>query len=86
MLGRAACKNYSQTRSRLHADIPFLSWLYCSEIAPLEYRHIGGAATAFGEWLMTFITVFAGPIGLTNIGWKFWLWVFSGNVVAILFV
>lgn len=61
-------------------------WLYCSEIAPLEYRHIGGAATAFGEWLMTFITVFAGPIGLTNIGWKFWIWVLSGNIVAIFFV
>jgi MFS family permease len=26
-------------------------WLYGSEIAPLEYRHIGGAATAAGEWL-----------------------------------
>jgi MFS family permease len=35
-------------------------WLYCAEIAPLEYRHIGAGATAFGEWLMTFITVFAG--------------------------
>ena len=23
-------------------------WLYCSEIAPLEYRHIGGAFTACG--------------------------------------
>lgn len=61
-------------------------WLYCSEIAPLKYRHIGGAATAFGEWLMTFITVFAGPIGLADIGWKFWIWVLSGNVVAIFFV
>lgn len=61
-------------------------WLYCSEIAPLEYRHIGGAATATGEWLMTFITVFAGPIGLTDIGWKFWLWVLSGNIVAVIFV
>lgn len=39
-------------------------WLYCSEIAPLEYRHIGAAATAFGEWLMTFITVFAGRKGI----------------------
>jgi MFS family permease len=29
-------------------------WLYCSEIAPLEYRHIGGAFCATGEWLMTF--------------------------------
>lgn len=61
-------------------------WLYCSEIAPLEYRHVGGAATAFGEWLMTFITVFAGPIGFEQIGWYFWLWVISGNVVAVIFV
>ncbi|KAF7192842.1 Sugar transporter STL1 [Pseudocercospora fuligena] len=61
-------------------------WLYCAEIAPLEYRHIGAAATAFGEWLMTFITVFAGPIGFDHIGWYFWLWVISGNVVAIIFV
>lgn len=44
-------------------------WLYCAEIAPLEYRHIGAGFTAFGEWLMTFITVFAGPIGFENIGW-----------------
>ncbi|KAK4569393.1 hypothetical protein LTR86_003156 [Recurvomyces mirabilis] len=61
-------------------------WLYCSEIAPLEYRHIGAAATASGEWLMTFITVFAGPIGFAQIGWYFWLWVISGNVVAVIFV
>jgi sugar porter (SP) family MFS transporter len=61
-------------------------WLYCSEISPLEYRHIGGAFTGCGEWLMTFITVFAGPIGLTNIGWHFWLWVLSGNLVAVAFV
>jgi len=80
--------------------------LYCSEIAPLEYRHIGGAFTAAGEWLMTFITVFAGrmlrfhfhsssyatiltiipAIGFDSIGWYFWLWVISGNVVAIIFV
>ncbi|SMY18999.1 unnamed protein product [Zymoseptoria tritici ST99CH_1A5] len=61
-------------------------WLYCSEIAPLEYRHIGAAATACGEWLMTFVTVFAGPIGFERIGWYFWLWVISGNLVAIVFV
>ena len=78
-------------------------WLYCSEIAPLEYRHIGAGATAFGEWLMTFITVFAGrkygdvsgrsqhmltrvAIGFAKIGWYFWLWVISGNVIAVIFV
>ncbi|EXJ75521.1 uncharacterized protein A1O5_00027 [Cladophialophora psammophila CBS 110553] len=35
---------------------------------------------------MTFITVFAGPIGLTNVGWKFWPWVLSGNIMAVAFV
>ena len=35
---------------------------------------------------MTFITVFAGPIGFDNVGWPFWFWVISGNVVAIIFV
>lgn len=25
-------------------------------------------------------------IGLANVGWKFWLWVLSGNLVAIVFV
>ena len=35
-------------------------WLYGPEIAPLEYRHIGRAAKALGEWTMCFITIFAG--------------------------
>jgi len=35
---------------------------------------------------MTFIMVFAGPIGLKEIGWKFWLVILSGNVFAIGFV
>lgn len=61
-------------------------WLYCSEISPLEYRHIGGAFTAFGEWLMTWLTVFVGPIGLANEGARFWAFLLSGNIVAIVFV
>jgi hypothetical protein len=61
-------------------------WLYCSEIAPLEYRHIGAAACAFGEWLMTFVMVFSGPIGIGNIGWKYWIILLVGNVFAIFFV
>lgn len=35
---------------------------------------------------MTFITVFAGPIAFENVGWYFWLWVISGNVIAVIFV
>lgn len=30
--------------------------------------------------------MFAGPIGFDNVGWYFWFWVISGNVIAIIFV
>jgi hypothetical protein len=50
-------------------------FLYSSEIAPLEYRHIGAAFFASGEWLMVFITVLAGPIGLAKCGWPFWFFI-----------
>ncbi|KAJ5753591.1 uncharacterized protein N7511_007744 [Penicillium nucicola] len=61
-------------------------WLYGPEIAPLQFRHIGGAASAFGEWLFCFITVFAGGIGLENVGWKLWLWCLLACAVAVPFV
>jgi hypothetical protein len=44
------------------------------QLAPLTYRHVGGAACAFGEWLGSFITVFAGGIALNQIGPKIWIW------------
>lgn len=61
-------------------------WLYCSEIPPLDFRHIGGSITAFGEWLSTFLFVMILPVGLENIKWRFWIFVLSGNVLAVAFV
>ncbi|OAL03659.1 general substrate transporter [Phaeosphaeriaceae sp. SRC1lsM3a] len=61
-------------------------WLYGPEIAPLKLRHTGAAAGAFGEWLFSFITVFAGGIALQNIGWKIWLWMALSCAAAIPFV
>ncbi|KAK1763974.1 general substrate transporter [Phialemonium atrogriseum] len=61
-------------------------WLYGPEIAPLKLRHAGAAAGAFGEWLFSFITVFAGGIALQNVGWKIWLWMALSCFVAIPFV
>jgi hypothetical protein len=55
------------------------------QIAPLKYRHLGGAAGAFGEWLFSFITVFAGGIALANVGWKIWLWMLLSCAVAVPF-
>lgn len=56
------------------------------QIAPLKLRHLGGAAGAFGEWLFSFITVFAGGIALQNVGWKIWLWMLLSCAAAIPFV
>jgi hypothetical protein len=50
------------------------------------YGWIGGAAGAFGEWLFSFITVFAGGIALQNIGWKIWLWMLLSCALAVVFV
>ncbi|KAF2649611.1 general substrate transporter [Lophiostoma macrostomum CBS 122681] len=61
-------------------------WLYGPEIAPLKHRHVGGAAGAFGEWLFSFITVFAGGIALENVGWKIWIWMLLFNWIAMPFV
>jgi hypothetical protein len=61
-------------------------FLYSSEIAPLEYRHLGGAFFSSGEWLMVFITVFAAPIGLSTCGWPFWFFILAGNISAVIFV
>ncbi|KIW61331.1 hypothetical protein PV05_01463 [Exophiala xenobiotica] len=61
-------------------------WLYGPEIAPLKLRHLGGAAGAFGEWLFSFITVFAGGIALQNVGWKIWIWMLLSCAVAVPFV
>ena len=59
------------------------SWL---KIAPLQYRHVAGAAPAFGEWLFSFIMVFAGGIGLHTTGWKMWIWCVLSCAVAAVFV
>ncbi|OQV10734.1 hypothetical protein CLAIMM_14692 isoform 3 [Cladophialophora immunda] len=61
-------------------------WLYGPEIAPLKLRHLGGAAGAFGEWLFSFITVFAGGIALQNVGWKIWIWMLLSCAIAVPFV
>lgn len=61
-------------------------WLYAVEISPLEYRHIGASFASFGEWLSSFLTVFAGPIGIANVGWRMYLWILVGDLVGCAFM
>jgi hypothetical protein len=61
-------------------------WLYAVEISPLEYRHIGASFASFGEWLSSFLTVFAGPIGIAKVGWRMYIWILVGDLVGCAFV
>lgn len=51
---------------------------------PLRYRHIGFALSVSAQWLMAFVTVFAGPIAIAdpNVGWKAWIWFLLFNAIA----
>ena len=63
-------------------------YVYASEIMPLRYRHLGFALSVSSQWIMAFITVFAGPIAIANpaVGWKTWIWFLVFNFLAIPFV
>ncbi len=63
-----------------------IPWLYGPEIAPLRYRHLGGAYGAVGEWSMTFVTVFAGGIAIQRCGPKIWIWQLVCCFLAVAYV
>ena len=64
-----------------------LQYVYSSEIMPLRYRHLGFALSVSCQWVMAFITVFAGPIAIANpsVGWKTWIWFLVFNAIAVPF-
>lgn len=63
-----------------------LPWIYVPEIAPLHVRHIGTSMGVFTQWFVTFIVVKFGPMGIKDIGWRFYLLFCVFNVLAIVFV
>lgn len=48
----------------------FMQWVYAPEISLLDVRHIGTSLAVGTEWLVTFILVKWGPLGISTIGWK----------------
>lgn len=65
-----------------------VTYVYSSEIMPLKYRHIGFALSVSSQWLMAFVTVFAGPIAIADpaVDWKTWIWFLVFNAIAAPFV
>jgi MFS family permease len=48
-------------------------YLYVSEIFPTEIRPIGMGFSLFGQFASTIILLQTAPIGIVNVGWKYYL-------------
>ncbi|KAF2658320.1 sugar transporter-like protein [Lophiostoma macrostomum CBS 122681] len=63
-----------------------LPYIYISETMPLRHRHTGVGLGMSAQWLMAFLTVYAGPIGFEKVGWKIWVWFAVFNVLGFPYV
>ncbi|WKT49572.1 Sugar/inositol transporter [Fusarium oxysporum f. sp. vasinfectum] len=53
------------------------AWLYNTEINSLAMRMKGASASVAAQWAINYMVVQITPIGIQNLGWKFYLiWVF----------
>ncbi|KAJ4317657.1 hypothetical protein N0V84_007257 [Fusarium piperis] len=48
-------------------------WLYPTEINSLPMRTKGAALATGTNWMTNFIVVEITPIGIQNLGWRFWI-------------
>jgi MFS family permease len=69
-----------------------ISWVYMSEVMPMQIRARGNAfATGIGNWLVSTLFAQVSPIGLGQVGWKYFFVFVAFNicvtipVVAIFF-
>lgn len=58
-------------------------YLYVSEIFPTEIRPIGMGFSLFGQFASTIILLETAPIGIQNVGWKFYLVIICWCIVFI---
>lgn len=50
-----------------------IPWLYPTEINSLPMRTKGAALATMTNWLTNFVVVQITPIGIRNLGWRFWI-------------
>ena len=58
-------------------------YLYVSEIFPTEIRPIGMGFSLFGQFAATIILLQTAPIGINNVGWKYYLVIICWLIVFI---
>jgi hypothetical protein len=58
-------------------------YLYVSELFPTEIRPIGMGFSLFGQFASTIILLQTAPIGIVNVGWKYYLVIICWCIVFI---
>lgn len=58
-------------------------YLYVSEIFPTEIRPIGMGFSLFGQFAATIILLQTAPIGINDVGWKYYLVIICWCIVFI---
>jgi hypothetical protein len=58
-------------------------YVYISEIFPTEIRPIGMGFSLFGQFTSTIILLQTAPIGIVNVGWKYYLVIIIWCIVFI---
>lgn len=58
-------------------------YLYVSEIFPTEIRPIGMGFSLFGQFAATIILLQTAPIGINDVGWKYYLVIICWLIVFI---
>lgn len=62
-------------------------WLYPTEVNSLPMRNKGAAVATATNWMTNFVVVEITPIGIQNIGWRFWIvWtVFNAAFLPVIY-
>jgi len=58
-------------------------YLYVSEIFPTEIRPIGMGFSLFGQFAATLVLLQTAPIGINDVGWKYYLVIICWCIVFI---
>lgn len=58
-------------------------YLYVSEIFPTEIRTIGMGFSLFGQFAATIVLLQTAPIGIQNVGWKYYLVIICWCIVFV---
>ncbi|KAH8677842.1 putative MFS sugar transporter [Xylariales sp. PMI_506] len=95
LLYLAQLDGYSGAHSAAEASVPFfflyyigfglgmlgIPWLYPTEINSLPMRTKGAATATMSDWITNFLVVEVTPIGIQNLGWKFYIvWTITNAV------